>query len=837
MPSLFAALMLLAALAFAPLSAALAAEQTFRLHEGVTLYVVNDKGEDFNVGLDVRDLNLYANGPREVMFKVYDPDGKPVVRKIIEDDGCTSANFPDRAGGWDHELQYYANLNAKGTKPTIRWSAWSDPKRLATQVARKFDEPVKGKKGVYRIVLAGTWDHYVTVRLPDSLKYGFCGHPTFMHGIGSSLKQAFVYVPKDMVGLFVACQEPDEPRNRNFKITAPDGKVLFNDQATGGFNSNEGNHWHPASQEFPKGTDYNGKIMKVEVSDGPNDYLFKMTFIFKKVEWGDYVSMGANAIFCPDEATANAIKGGTIVVDDQVFFHPFQVRFHEWLKKNGGSLNENLRKDLTALFGNFRLLETSDGRGSGSWTNWAYAMGYYGCIIFRPSWVLVNRGDVPAEIKEIIKEGLIMAGDRLSFATHIEKVNGNAFSQINVALWYAHRATGDPIQKERFETFWQRWTTEGWGPGSGLSKSGDSQEHFAHDCHYGSYLMDNWRASGNQWIRSGITGVEGTGITGDATDDPRFQKVLDRYKELYTYLYCREAAGASVAANPWSGRTHMHPHKETANWESPQFKWKGEPGPDLTASVNGGDEWFAARRKSYYFLTFHGRIPPEWMSQCFPGQLGFSGGTICQLTVPGKGPVLAGTLHDSYGGGMHPSQWANLHIHSIVGEMWDGSPLVAAIGEHDDAKLNGNTVTSSGEVRNAHVRSARSYTYNPDSIDCSVKLAPSDYARALSIWSHDRMWSEVKQAYEMIPFMPKSPDGAKATEVTADGKPLTATVGPAQKIRIDRGGFGVEIQLEKPMPVKLGQNGTVLIQLADPAAKPAAADTVALKYKLVPFGG
>ena len=67
--------------------------------------------------------------------------------------------------------------------------------------------------------------------------------------------------------------------------------------------------------------------------------------------------------------------------------------------------------------------------------------------------------------------GVAMAGDRLSFAAGIEKVNGNAFSQINVALWYCHRATGDPIQKERFETFWQRWSTGGWGPGAGLSKA------------------------------------------------------------------------------------------------------------------------------------------------------------------------------------------------------------------------------------------------------------------------------------------------------------------------------------------------------------------------------
>ena len=62
---------------------------------------------------------------------------------------------------------------------------------------------------------------------------------------------------------------------------------------------------------------------------------------------------------------------------------------------------------------------------------------------------------------------------------------------------------------------------------------------------------------------------------------------------------------------------------------------------------NGGHEWFAARRKGYYALTFHGRLTPEWMNQCFEGQLGFGGGILCQLTVPGKGPVLASTLHGS----------------------------------------------------------------------------------------------------------------------------------------------------------------------------------------------
>jgi hypothetical protein len=75
-------------------------------------------------------------------------------------------------------------------------------------------------------------------------------------------------------------------------------------------------------------------------------------------------------VFAPDAATANAIQGGTIVVDNEVFWHPFQVRFHAWLKKNQG--DAVLRKELEAIFNGFRLLETSDGRGTAA-VHWHWA--------------------------------------------------------------------------------------------------------------------------------------------------------------------------------------------------------------------------------------------------------------------------------------------------------------------------------------------------------------------------------------------------------------------------------------------------------------------------------
>ena len=703
-------------------------------------------------------------------------------------------------------------------------------------MARTFERPITGgQKGIYRIVLAATPDIYVTVRLPSALKIGYSGHPTFMHGHGDMMRKSYLFVPPGTSGLFFAFAEPDMPRTRNFKLSDAKGKVFFDGPATGGYTSVDG-PWQQAKVPFGKAGDYDNQLFTFEVSPGANDFLAKVTFQQPNTAFKDYVGMGSSAVFCDDPETAMALRGGTTVVDGLTFWHPFQIRFHEWLKANGEKLDEATRKDLDYIFKAMRLLETSDGRGSASWTNWAYAMGYYGCDIFRPSWVLLKRKDIPDDLRAIIKEGLIMGGDRLSFATHIEKVNGNAFSQIPVALWYCQSATGDALLKERFEVYWQRWTTQGWGQGSGLSPSGDSQEHFGHDMLYGSYIMNNWKPTGNTWVKGG-------GILGDATDDPRFQKIMDRYFELYSYLLCREAGtakarGALIAANPWSSRTNGGPSQSTLPlWDNETHPWKGVPGPDLTVDVNDGHEWFAARRAGYYMLTFHGRLAPAWMSETFQGQLGFGGGIICQLTIPGKGPVLASTLNDQYGRGMHPSEWPTFHLHSLVGERWDGFHVISGISEHADARLVGNTVTSSGEIRGAHLKVTRSYTYEPDGITCTVQLAKSDFGKTVYLWGHEANWSELRLAREMIPYLPKGPDRKTPTAVLADDDaPLTAEPIPSAFVKIDRGGFGVVIQFDQPQTVSLGENNTVLIHLVDLAPKPTPAERVGLKYRLVPFG-
>ena len=800
-----------------------AVPQTFRLISGVTLYAPNPDGKPMTVTLTVRDLNLYNAGPREVLFKVYDPDGKPVVREIIPDDGVTGGAFMDRIGGWDHELQYMCHLYGLGTRPTFRWSAWSDPARLAQLAGRTFERPIPGAPGTYRIVLAGTPDHVVTVSISPDRPVGVAGHPPFLAGSGSEPTVRYACMPTGADGVFFALAEPDLPATRHFKLTGPDGTVRFDGMATGAY----------AAIAFPASNDV-GKLYKLEIGGGSGDYWVNLAFSYprKDAQWKDYVGMGSQAILCETPELARALKGGVTEIDGRPYWHPFQIRFLKWMAAHpldGSDSEKALRTELEALFKSFRLLETSDGRGGPAWHNWAYSMGYYGCRVFRPGWMLLPRKDVPDDLKAIIREGLIMAGDRLSFAVGMERVNGNSFSQINVALWYCHRATGDVLQKERFELFWDRWLHEGWGPGAGISKSGDSQEHFAHDAHYGSYLMDNWL--GREWVSNGILpDVQGI--------DPRFEQVVERYRELYTYLYCRETNGVPVSANPWSSRTWNSAHGNASNWEFGGHVWKGLPGPDFTVSVNGGDEWFAARRKGYYALTFHGRLAPAWMCDAFEGQLGFGGGTLCQLTVPGKGPVLAGTLPASYGKGMHLSNWRAFRIHSLVGELWDGRPFVSAVSEHDDATLAGTTVTSSGEVRNGRVRVRRSFDFQPDGIACRVRLESSSFDSTMSIWSHDPGRSRVRLAYEMIPLLDARKAKANVTLKTAAGEEADLAAEPkeAASVRIDRGGYGVEIMLDRPRPVLLGEGRTVLIELVPPGTNTVAPENVSLAYTLVPFG-
>ena len=486
-----------------------------RFYQGVAAYVSSPRGAAFQISLNVRDWNVMENGPRELLVKVYDPDGRALVREVIEDDGVSGSPYLPETGGWDHEMWYYALLYGRGSKPMIRWSSFTEPGRVQNlAVRRKTYSIPAGKKGVYRILMAGSRDHLVTMELQPPLKYALAGHPIWMHGHGEMFRRSYVYVPKGCLGLNVAFAEFDLPVTRHFAVTAPGGKKLWDQPAAGGFKT--------TYLKFEPGQ-YDDKLLTVDVSPGAGDFMMHLQFT--RTDMRPYRGIGGvAALYAPDRETAAALRGGAIYHDDSVYWHPFQVRFHDWLKnlkpddfvvrdekgdeirptpgkktygwssrslvyrglpqrpgfvplngaheappvcdtlmhsypahKNRNVLNLALR-DLAKGLRPITLGDCPVSKFNG---NFGYIFASYGWHYWRPAWRILQQSDASPEVKDIVREAMILCGDRLAFGRGIERVNGNAFSHIPMALQYAAAATGDPIQRRLADTYFERFASEG----------------------------------------------------------------------------------------------------------------------------------------------------------------------------------------------------------------------------------------------------------------------------------------------------------------------------------------------------------------------------------------
>jgi hypothetical protein len=488
------------------------------------------------------------------------------------------------------------------------------------------------------------------------------------------------------------------------------------------------------------------------------------------------------------------------------------IMHHYPAHKNRAALNVAVR-DIHAGLRSIGPNDHASVAVGGQFANLAYEFGNYAWHYWRPGWRILQHSDAPDELKAILHEAFLVSGDRLAFCRTWERVNGNAYAQVLSALRYCQEATKDPMQKELFDTYWQRFTTGGWGDRVGVGPSGPVQEGFAYSYHYGSYILTTWQS-----------------IIADLGDE-RFKKVHDGVHRWYSYTLADEG----VAAGPWSARTAFPPHWQIEK-EGP-FAWKGLPGPDFTESINGANEFFAARRKNYYALTYHGRLSPKWESNAHPGQSGYGGGMLCQLHVPGKGIVLASTLNGSYGEGMDPSQWREFRLHTVAGTQADGTSFVGGDSEHVNAKLDKTVVESAGEIRGTSLRCKRSFAFDADAIKCSMQMDETEYADLLTLWLKNNLRGKVKEAYEIIPYLPQQRDKKTQTIVTlktAKGdQPLGKDAVEATAITIDRGGFGVRIELDKARPVMHGPSGALWIRLAD---RVVLAKDVSMTYRLVPFG-
>jgi len=842
-------------LALTLVATASAAESTYRLYDGITAFVANPDGRAFTITLEVCDINHRTHGPSELLVKVYPPDGRPVIREVIPDDGIVAPTANPVFAGWDHEAWYYATCYSRGLEPLVRWSAFSDPKRLATLAKRSFTYKVAGgQPGVYRVVIVGVPDHYVTVKLDPELKYAVAGSPEWLHGHGELFRRSCIYVPKTTHSINLLFLQLDEPASRTFVLADAKGNELASGNGADGL---------VQTSVLCEGR-FDDQVLTLEVSDGPGDFLINVTHqlagSFRPVR---AQHLAVTAVLSPDASTARATRGGAIYHDDEVFWQTYQVRLHDWLKRletedfeypaeavsaegfvsvgshnsppngsadrimHGWAKQENpqaLNAAIKEMLFGMRLIGHGDHVAIGPKRNLAYEQGCYTFFWYRPAWRILQQTDAPSEIKEAIREFIVQAGDRLAFCRTMAMVNGNALASLMAGLRYCCEASGDPLQQELFETLWERFTNGGFGDRFGIGPSGGLQESMGYDFHYGSYVLRGWKA-----------------VIADLKD-ARFINARNRMFNLYSYIWSPEPA------MPWSSRTSIPKLAGGTydSWDS-QYRWKGYGGPDSVEGANGHNEWFAARRPNYYVVTYHGRLTPTWEGEGFHGQIGLGGGGICQLHVPDHGQVITAKPNDSYGSGMHLSQWQNFHVHSLVGKTADGLPLVAANSEHFDAALDGSTVTSSGPIRQSSVTATRRYKFEHGAIECEVQLRESHHDNVFSIWGgRPRLRGKVVEAYEMIPFadVPKRKGRPRPTKGRTRVEGLSASnenIGilteedvEAAGVLVDRGGYGMLVQLDKPRQVKRGGNDTVLIQLADQLTP---ASEVGICYRLVPFVG
>jgi len=615
-----------------------------------TAFIDNSSGTDFVLNLEVRDINYQSRAPSELLVKVCPPDGIPVVRELVPDDGVNAAAYTPPVAGWDHEAFYYATCYARGIEPMLQWSSFSRPTRLATIPERTLTFPVSGgQKGVYRVLLMGNPDLYVDLKTAPALDIGVAGNPEWLHGHGDLYRRSYVYVPRGAASIHGLFLQLDQPALRHFTVSDTDGTVLLSGAGANGLSRAQ------FEAESPGALD--GKILVVEVSDGPGDFLLNVTIRMRgekrsgrssvktaaAITLDNYEGLqpwrgpqSVTAVLAPTAAVASALAGGSIIHDGKLFWQMYQVRLYDYLRtlkpsdfeyppdlptvsgfysvgshespvqgrpgwgdrvmhdysahKHPGALNFALRD----MFFGMRLIGPGDHVTIGPLANLAYEMGCYAYFFPRPAWRILQQTDAPETAKAPIREFVLQICDRLAVVRGIELVNGNSLASLLESLRYCCEATDDALNQSLYHTFLERFRSGGFGERVGIGASGGLQESFGYDFHYGSYVLRGWNA-----VRHDLK-------------DPDIEAMYAGIMTLYSYIY------SPIGSAPWNSRTGL-PKLAGGTYDpwhdDKRFRWKGHGGSDLTENVNGGSEWFAARRSGYYFLTYHGRLSPTWMGE------------------------------------------------------------------------------------------------------------------------------------------------------------------------------------------------------------------------------
>lgn len=292
-----------------PGAAYLGPDVLWRPRETMVFHLYDDVGTGFRLTFTLRDMNTYLQGARPVFLWVTGPDGSTLARQWVEDDGVTSGNERYRDGiydpGQDYRYREWHRVHSPGGYPPQKERSpyLTNPEKLPARVVTL---PVKaGGKGLYRVTVIASWDHWVSVTPSRRLVAGVHPGQGPLYVPVGRLREAYFYTPSNTQDLGFATTEEIQPFN--WKVTVRD--------ETGA----------TVAQTNPKAF-YNFALLR----GAKPSSVYRLSL--DGTTTGCCLSLvGAPELICPDAATARLLHAGAETdAKGRVTYHPSSRALLAW---------------------------------------------------------------------------------------------------------------------------------------------------------------------------------------------------------------------------------------------------------------------------------------------------------------------------------------------------------------------------------------------------------------------------------------------------------------------------------------------------------------------------
>jgi hypothetical protein len=305
----------------------------WRCREGLVFHLLDDSGDGFKLSIDIRDMNTYMQGPREVLIFVSGPKGNILANMVVPDDGIVKGDFKHKDGMGDfwqdvRYREFYRFNSPNGMPPGKTRSPLLDNPSSIPKRTVEVTIPPAGK-GLYRLVFVASMDHFISVTPSRGLTAAIHPGPGPLYIPKNMLDTSFLYIPPQTNDVAIMINEEVTPFTYAATINDDSGKVLADIKPKGRFN------YAMIKDAEP------GSIYEIDLKHGnePGGYLH---------------ILGAPMLLCPDRATAQRLRGGLIEADrnGHYIYHGFQKVLADWaysLNPSDLSVDTQGDQDLAAI--------------------------------------------------------------------------------------------------------------------------------------------------------------------------------------------------------------------------------------------------------------------------------------------------------------------------------------------------------------------------------------------------------------------------------------------------------------------------------------------------------